>query len=126
MAELHDRQIRRVDLQQREVRTWIGTDDRCDEFAPVVHAHDDFVRVFDDVVVRQDVAVGRDDEARTERTTLAERRTATATATAVRTLRTAPFGAEEATEELVHVRIAATAVAAMVGFLRRADVDDRR
>ena len=111
MAELHHRQIGRVDLQQRQIGARVGTDHGRDELASIVHAHDDLVRVFDDVVVGEDVALGGNDESRTERTALTERCAAAAT---VGSLRAAPFRPEETAEELVHVGVAA-AVAATVG-----------
>jgi hypothetical protein len=121
VAELHHRQIRCVHFQQRKIGTRIGTHDRRHEFATVVHPDDDFSGVLDDMVVRQNVAVSRDDEARPERTALTERRAATAS---VGALRTATFRTEEAAEELVHVRIAA-AITAAIRLLRGADIHHR-
>ena len=62
------RQLLRVDLQQRDVGALVGADDLGDEFALVGQPHGHFGRFVDDVRVGDDVAVGREDEARTRST----------------------------------------------------------
>src|SRR6185295_17494709 len=64
IAELHDGELLAFDLDDGDVGALVDTDDLRRIFAAVGHAHRDFVRVGDDVRVREDVAVGADDEAR--------------------------------------------------------------
>ena len=59
-------QVLRVDLQHREVARRIGADDLGVERALVRELDADAIRAFDDVVVGQDVAVGRGDDAGAE------------------------------------------------------------
>ena len=63
VAELHDRQVRGVDLDHRDVGALVGADDLGRELAPVGEAHGHLVRVRHHVRVGEDVAVGADDEA---------------------------------------------------------------
>ena len=67
VAEAHDRQPVRLDLEQRDVGAAVGADHLRLELALVGQLHRDLVRRLDDVRVGQDVAVGADDEARAER-----------------------------------------------------------
>ena len=57
----------RLELQHGEVGGRIGPHHLRDELAPVEQAHPEAGAALDDVVVREDVAVGRDDDARAER-----------------------------------------------------------
>ena len=63
-------QIGRRHLQQREVARLVGADHLRGQRAVVGQLDLDVVRAVDDVVVGQDVAVGRDDDARAERALL--------------------------------------------------------
>jgi hypothetical protein len=62
-AERDRGQRGRVGLQHREIGLGIGAADACRELAPVVEHELDLVGAFDDMVVGQHVAVGRDDDA---------------------------------------------------------------
>ncbi|MCY1511233.1 hypothetical protein D9M68_456410 [compost metagenome] len=66
LADLHDRQILALDLEQGDVGARIGTDQLGFELAAVGQAHDDFIGIGHHVVVGQDVAILGDDEAGTE------------------------------------------------------------
>src|SRR5207249_4603998 len=57
---------RRVDFHHREIRRRIGADDFRRERASIRQLDLDGVGAVDDMVVGQDVAVPRDDDARTE------------------------------------------------------------
>ena len=64
IADAHHRQVLAFDLDDRDVGAAIEADDLGGVFAPVGHAHRDFIRVGDHVRIGEDVAVGADDEAR--------------------------------------------------------------
>ena len=64
VAERHRRQRLGVDLEDRDVGVGIGADDLGLELPPVEQPDRDLLGALDHVVVGQDVAVGRDDEAR--------------------------------------------------------------
>src|SRR5690606_15675686 len=66
LADLHDRQVLALDLQQRHVGTRIGADELGFQFATVGQAHDDLVGIGYHVVVGQDVTVPGNDEAGTK------------------------------------------------------------
>ena len=51
------------DLQQREIGLLVGADDLGRKRLAVVDGHGHVGRVFDDVIVGHDIAVGRNDEA---------------------------------------------------------------
>src|SRR6516225_2652021 len=63
IAELHDRQIRAIDLDHRDIGALVGTDHLGGKLAPVGEAHGHLVGIGNHVGVGQDVAVGVDDEA---------------------------------------------------------------
>ena len=63
VAELDDREVLRVDLDQRDVRGRVGPDDRRLVNLVVIEGYADFRRILDDVVVRHDIAVRADDDA---------------------------------------------------------------
>jgi hypothetical protein len=73
IAEAHDRQIPRLDLEQRDIGALVAADDPGLELAAVRQAHRHGVGPVDHVVIGQDVAVGRDQEARTHGLALALR-----------------------------------------------------
>ena len=64
IAELNRGQATRVDLDDGDVGVGIGADHLGRELTLVVQLHGDLVGAGDDVVVREDVAVARDDESR--------------------------------------------------------------
>src|SRR5207237_1446526 len=64
IAELHRGQTTRVDLDDGDVGVGIRPDDLGGELALVVQLHGDLVGAGADVVVREDIAVARDDEPR--------------------------------------------------------------
>src|SRR5690606_16926263 len=64
IAQLHDGQPVRIDLEHRDVRVRIAADDLLLELPPVLEHDRDPLRALDHVVVRQDVAVRPEDEAR--------------------------------------------------------------
>ncbi|MNQ61493.1 hypothetical protein D3C85_758080 [compost metagenome] len=66
LADLHDRQILALDLEQGDVGTRIGADELGFELAAVGQAHDDFIGIGHHMVIGQDVAFLGDDEAGTE------------------------------------------------------------
>ncbi|MCY1240443.1 hypothetical protein D3C75_442860 [compost metagenome] len=65
-TELEHWQILAFDFQQRHVGTWIGTDQLGFHFAAIGQADEDFVSIGDHVIIGQDIAIGRDDETRTQ------------------------------------------------------------
>ena len=71
IAQLDGRQPLALDLQHRHIGTRIGTDELGLELAAIGQAHDDLVRIGDHVIVGQDVAIFREDEARAQRLRLA-------------------------------------------------------
>ena len=79
IAERDARQVRGVDLQHREIRAFVRADDARREAAVLEQRDGDLVGVRDDVMVRQDVAVGGvDDDARARAFDLALARPAAA------------------------------------------------
>ena len=103
IAELDEGQVRRVDLQQRQVRFLVLADDLGDIFLLVAQRHRDRIdrRALrarrDHVIVGNDIAVRRDQEARAERRALALDRRAT--------LRTAAHAAEQLAERRARERV---------------------
>ena len=65
-AQFQYGQILTVDLQQRHVGTWIGTDQLGFQLTAISQADEDLVSIGNHVVVGQNVAIGRDDEARAQ------------------------------------------------------------
>ena len=63
VAKGRDGEIAGVDLHDGKVGDGVGADDFAFEAAAVREGDDDFFRPFDDVVVRDDVAVGAEDDA---------------------------------------------------------------
>ena len=66
IAELDHRQIGRRNLQHRDIALLVGADHLGLEFAPVGQLDDDFLGAIDHMRIRQDRAVGADDEARAQ------------------------------------------------------------
>ncbi len=65
LGEGDDRQrVRGRNLQHREVRLGITPDEFGGKFSSVVESNFDFVGGLDDVIIRQDVSLGADDDAR--------------------------------------------------------------
>src|SRR5206468_12704039 len=86
--------IGRVDLDERQIARLVGADYFRVERAAVAQFDADLVRAVDDVVVGQNVAVGRRNDARSEAALLERRRTA-------RSAALPELVAEELTEEVV-------------------------
>ena len=61
---MHDRQIRRFDLDDSDIRLFIRAHDFRLKLAAILELHIDAVRAFQHVAVRIDVAVGPHDESR--------------------------------------------------------------
>ena len=94
VAERDRFQVAGVDLEQREVARLVGADHLGAQRAAVGQIDFDFIGAVDDVIVRQDVAVGRHDDARSERALFeAARRRAAASLS--------ELPAEELSEEVV-------------------------
>src|SRR5664280_1324009 len=55
-------QVVRLDLDDRDISFGVGPDNLALELAVVRQGHLEFVSALDDVVVGQDIAVGRDDD----------------------------------------------------------------
>ena len=53
-----------LDLQESEIGFLVGSDDGCRHGFAIVQGHGDFGRVFDYVVVRDNIAIGGDNEPR--------------------------------------------------------------
>jgi hypothetical protein len=64
IAQLHDRQVVRFDLEDGYVALLVRTDDLCFIFTPVRQLDGDFLGVGDDVRVGQDHPIRADDETR--------------------------------------------------------------
>ena len=64
VPQVHRRQPGSLNLDYRNVRGRIGTDGLCGKLAVVIQAHRNAVGALDDVVVREDVAILRYNEAR--------------------------------------------------------------
>src|SRR3954453_19002221 len=62
IAQRHRRQLGGVDLEHRHVGIRIGADDLGLELAPIEQPYGDLLGALHDVVVGQNVAIGRDDE----------------------------------------------------------------
>ena len=63
LAQFKHRQVLAIDFEQSHVGTWIGTNQLGLEFTAVGQAHENLVGVGNHVVVGEDVAVRRNDEA---------------------------------------------------------------
>ncbi len=61
VAERHAREPARVDLYDREIRAFVRADDFRRQAAVVEQRNRNLIRVLDDVMVRQNVALGRID-----------------------------------------------------------------
>ena len=108
-------EILALDLDERHVRRGVGADHLGVELAAVVELHAQLRGVFDHVVVRHDISVVGDDDARTAGTALLRLRLAAAATVALR-------NAEEFEEGVV----GASAVTRRdVDLLDRFDVHDR-
>ena len=67
LANLHDRQIVSLDLQQRDVTAPVGADNFRLELTPVRKTHDHFVSILDHVVIGQNITVFGDNKTGTQR-----------------------------------------------------------
>jgi len=63
LAQFKHRQVLAIDFEQSHVGTWIGTNQLGLEFTAVGQAHENLVGIGNHVVVGEDVAVRRNDEA---------------------------------------------------------------
>ena len=64
VAEMDDRQIRRIDLDHSDIRLLVASDDLRLKLAAVLELHVDPVRAVEDVIVCKNVAVRPNDESR--------------------------------------------------------------
>ncbi len=133
IADRHERQMIGLDLDQRHVGTAIGADQLAAQFALVGQRDVDFIGLVDDMMIGEDVAVGGNDETRTDaaRHLLARFGTRRAWAGFVPGRTRRKEAPEEFVERIVFVesfrkrkRIIARWVVA--DALGRADVDHRR
>ena len=91
VAKTDHGQIARLDLEQGNVRLFVGANDLGIELAPVGQAHGHLVRTIDDMIVGEDVTIRGDNETRAGRLALAAR------------LRAARDRAEEPAEDFRHI-----------------------
>src|SRR6266699_2240878 len=108
-----------VDLDQREIGASVRADDASLEFALVGQANGDLIRGVHYVRVGENVAVGTDDEARTERTALEIARALSAGPRRARD--EAP---EEIVERIVFLEVRNLRRSTAFAYLSGADIDD--
>ena len=69
-ADVGHRQVFAIQFQQSQVTLLVGTDQFRFQFATVLQAHNDFVRLGHHMIVGQYIAIRGDDEPGTQRTGL--------------------------------------------------------